>query len=119
MVTHWGMSTKLGPVSYKTSDEDPFLGREMHQQRKFSEHTQEMIDGEVAHVLHTASSRATELLNERRRELEDVTRALLEREELSEVEIEEIIGPSVHGPAKDNTTEAKNLPTGEIDTTAI
>ncbi|MEM8734212.1 MAG: ATP-dependent zinc metalloprotease FtsH, partial [Planctomycetota bacterium] len=35
MVTHWGMSPKLGPVSYKTSDEDPFLGREMHQQRQF------------------------------------------------------------------------------------
>jgi len=53
MVTHWGMSPKLGPVSYKTSDEDPFLGREIHQQKKFSEHTQELIDGEVARVLHT------------------------------------------------------------------
>ncbi|MEM6472401.1 MAG: ATP-dependent zinc metalloprotease FtsH, partial [Planctomycetota bacterium] len=44
MVTHWGMSAKLGPVCYKTSDEDPFLGREMHQSRQFSEHTQELID---------------------------------------------------------------------------
>jgi cell division protease FtsH len=101
MITHWGMSAKLGPVSYKTSDEDPFLGREMHQQRKFSEHTQEMIDGEVAHVLHTAAGRAVDLLNERRQELEDVTRALLAREELSELEIEGLIGVSVHGPAKD------------------
>lgn len=31
MVTHWGMSPKIGPVSYKTSEDDPFLGREMHQ----------------------------------------------------------------------------------------
>lgn len=101
MVTHWGMSPKLGPVSYKTSDEDPFLGREIHQQRKFSEHTQELIDGEVARVLHTAGTRATELLGQRRQELEVVTRGLLEREELGELEIEQLIGPSVHGSAKD------------------
>ncbi|HAC91007.1 MAG TPA: cell division protein FtsH, partial [Planctomycetaceae bacterium] len=106
MVTHWGMSPKLGPVSYKTSDEDPFLGREMHQQRKFSEHTQELIDGEVARVLHAASLRANELLNERRQELEEVTTALLQREELSETDIEELIGVSVHGPASERTTEA-------------
>lgn len=105
MVTHWGMSPKLGPVSYKTSDDDPFLGREMHQQRKFSEHTQELIDGEVARVLHTASSRATELLNHHRQHLEDVTRALLDREELSELEIEQLIGVSVHGPARDPANE--------------
>ena len=74
MVTHWGMSPKLGPVSYKTGEEDPFLGREMHQQRKFSEHTQELIDGEVARVLHAASLQASELLNQRRQELEDLTR---------------------------------------------
>lgn len=106
MVTHWGMSPKLGPVSYKTSDEDPFLGREIHQQRRFSEHTQELIDGEVARVLHTAGSRATELLSQRRQELEDVTRGLLEREELSEIEIEGLIGPSVHGSAKEREQES-------------
>jgi len=43
MISHWGMSQKLGPVSYKLSDSDPFLGREMHQQRQFSERTQETI----------------------------------------------------------------------------
>lgn len=115
MVTHWGMSAKLGPVSYKTSDEDPFLGREMHQQRKFSEHTQELIDSEVAHVLHTASSRATDLLNEHRKELEDITRALLAREELSEIEIEQIIGPSVHGQANHHTSESSAATVVEID----
>lgn len=98
MVTHWGMSPKLGPVSYKTSDDDPFLGREMHQQRQFSEHTQELIDAEVARILNDASHRATHLLTDRRVELEAVTRGLLAREELSEAEIEEFAGPSVHGP---------------------
>ena len=100
MVTHWGMSPKLGPVSYKSSEDDPFLGREMHQQRQFSEHTQEVIDAEVARILNDAGNRATHLLTDRREELDTVTRGLLEREELSEVEIEELVGPSVHGPVE-------------------
>ena len=56
MVTHWGMSERLGPISYKTADEDPFLGREIHKQRLFSEHTMEMIDEEVARILHEAAT---------------------------------------------------------------
>jgi cell division protease FtsH len=97
MVTHWGMSPKLGPVSYKTTDDDPFLGREMHQQKHFSEHTQEMIDGEVSRILNEASGRAFDLLNEKRQNLEDLTKALLKQEELNEREIESLIGPSVRG----------------------
>ncbi|MEM7479333.1 MAG: ATP-dependent zinc metalloprotease FtsH, partial [Planctomycetota bacterium] len=97
MVTHWGMSPKLGPVSYKTSDEDPFLGREMHQQRQFSEHTQEMIDGEVSRILNESSTRAFDLLMNKRQQMEDLTRKLLATEELTEQEIEDAIGHSVHG----------------------
>lgn len=96
MVTHWGMSPKIGPVSYKTSDEDPFLGREIHQSRSFSEHTQELIDEEVARILHEADQRAEQLLREHRGELESVTRSLLEHEELGEAELTELIGESVH-----------------------
>jgi len=95
MVTHWGMSAKVGPVSYKTSEDDPFLGRELHQSRPFSEHTQELIDEEVARILLEADQKAEQLLRERRAELEKITRGLLEKEELSEVEIVELIGPSI------------------------
>lgn len=107
MITSWGMSPKLGPVSYKSSDDDPFLGREMHQQRQFSEHTQELIDGEVARILGESSERATSLLTEKKDELERVTRSLLEKEELSEKEIEDLIGQSVHGPADFFQTDSK------------
>jgi cell division protease FtsH len=115
MVTHWGMSTKLGPVSYKTSDDDPFLGREMHQQRQFSEHTQEVIDGEVARILMDASNRATHLLTDKREELETITQAMLEREELTELEIEGLIGPSIHGPAQNLRASA----TSDDEVTAV
>ncbi|QDV11354.1 ATP-dependent zinc metalloprotease FtsH [Rosistilla oblonga] len=100
MVSHWGMSPKLGPVSYKTSDEDPFLGREMHQQRQFSEATQELIDGEVARILHEVDEEALALLRDKKDQLEAITRDLLEREELSEEDLTALIGPSVHVDAK-------------------
>ncbi|MHB8969983.1 MAG: ATP-dependent zinc metalloprotease FtsH [Pirellulaceae bacterium] len=96
MVANWGMSERLGPVSYKISEEDPFLGREIHRQRVFSEHTMEMIDEEVARILHEAAENAKKLLTNHREELEKLTRALLESEELTEQEITQLIGPSVH-----------------------
>ncbi len=106
MVTHWGMSDRLGPVSYKMSDDDPFLGREMHQQRQFSEHTMELIDEEVAKILLGAEQRSGELLNENRDKLDKLASTLLEREELHEREIEELIGPSVHSPQVEVGTNA-------------
>ena len=101
MVTHWGMSPKLGPVSYKSSEDDPFLGREMHQSRPFSEHTQETIDDEVSVILNEASARAMDLLSEQRDKLDLIKEALMDREELTEKEIEELIGVSVHGPSSE------------------
>jgi cell division protease FtsH len=97
MVTHWGMSERLGPVSYKISEDDPFLGREIHRQRMFSDHTMELIDEEVARILHVAAQDAEKLLVDNREQLEKLTQALLASEELSEREIQELIGPSVHG----------------------
>jgi cell division protease FtsH len=96
MVTKWGMSDSLGPVSYKLSDDDPFLGREMHQQRQFSEHTFQKIDAEVARILHASADRAIDILNESRDKLDQLAEALARQEELSEQEIKELIGPSVH-----------------------
>jgi cell division protease FtsH len=96
MVTKWGMSDVLGPVSYKLSDDDPFLGREIHQQRQFSEYTMQIIDQEVAAVLHQAFDSALQLLEKHRDQLEIITRALLDKEEINDAEIAELIGPSVH-----------------------
>jgi len=98
MVTQWGMSERLGPVNYKISEEDPFLGREMHQLREFSEHTMQVVDEEVAKVLHGGAERAYQLLTENRDKLELLAKALVAEEELDENEITELIGPSVNHP---------------------
>jgi cell division protease FtsH len=107
MVTHWGMSPKIGPVSYKTSDEDPFLGREIHQSRQFSEHTQELIDEEVGRILLEADQKAEQLLREHRDDLESITRSLLEHEELGEAELTELIGPSIQSRTQAKSKDAK------------
>jgi cell division protease FtsH len=100
MVMNWGMSERLGPVSYKVADDDPFLGREMHQQRHFSEHTMEQIDEEVARILREQAERAYQHLVREREKLDKLAEALLEREELDDKEIEAVLGRSAH--AKDN-----------------
>ncbi len=102
MVTHWGMSERLGPVSYKLSDDDPFLGREIHQQRQFSEHTMELIDEEVARMLHESADQALDLLKEKRAQLDKLAHSLIKDEELDEREITALIGPSVQSRAQSN-----------------
>jgi cell division protease FtsH len=95
MVTSWGMSETMGPVSFKMSDDDPFLGREMHQQRQFSEHTMERIDEEIGRILREAADRANKVLSDNREKLEELTRKLVEKEELDDEDLTVILGPSV------------------------
>lgn len=109
MVTKWGMSKRLGPVSYKLSDEDPFLGREIHQQRQFSEHTMQIIDEEVARVLHEADERALEILSANRDKLDTLSQALVKNEEVGEAEITAMIGPSVHETQKSEASGTREV----------
>ncbi|HEX3725477.1 MAG TPA: ATP-dependent zinc metalloprotease FtsH [Pirellulales bacterium] len=96
MVTAWGMSERLGPVAYRTSEEHPFLGKEIYEQREFSEHSAQLIDEEVARILHSAADRADDLLRQHRAELEKLAVALEEHEVLDEHEIEQLLGPSIN-----------------------
>ncbi len=102
MVTAWGMSKRLGPVAYRTSEEHPFLGKEIYEQREFSEHSAQLIDEEVARILHAASDRADHLLMEHRGELEKLSAALEEQEVLDQQEIENLLGPSINKRAESN-----------------
>ena len=94
MVTHWGMSERLGPVAYRTSEEHPFLGKEIQEYREFSEQTAHVIDEEVARILHDAAERARVLLSDNRDKLDKLANSLAEHEILDDREIENLIGPS-------------------------
>ena len=107
MVTHWGMSDRIGPVAYHMSEEHPFLGREFAQQeRQFSEHTAQVIDEEIAKILHAAEDRAKRTLQQYASKLNALAAALLDREVVDEDEIRALIGPSVHHMAD------RSAPTG-------
>jgi cell division protease FtsH len=102
MVAHWGMSERIGPVAYRTSEEHPFLGREIYEQREFSEHSARVIDEEVSRILHEADAKAMELLSQQRDRLDALAAALEQREVLDELEVTEILGPSLHPPISSN-----------------
>ena len=93
MVTHWGMSDKVGPVAFHASESQPFLGKEMIEQRHFSESTSKMIDEEIVRILREAEKEAEDKLNENREKLDALASALEKDETLEEREIEELIGP--------------------------
>ncbi len=97
MVTQWGMSDRVGPVSFRSAAENPFLGREFTEPRDHSEHMQQIIDEEVGRILRQADERAFRLLEEHRNELERITEALVEREVLTAAEIEELVGKRITG----------------------
>lgn len=96
MVTQWGMSERLGPVAYRDSEDHPFLGREMAEPRRFSEHTAQVIDEEVSRLLCDAAERATAILTEQREKLDLLAKRLEEAETLNDSEIERLIGPTVN-----------------------
>jgi cell division protease FtsH len=97
MVMHWGMSDKLGPVAFRRGEEHIFLGREMAQQRDFSEHTAQLIDAEICSLVSGIEEKVTALLTAQRPRLEALVEALLENETLETAEIQEIIAQAGTG----------------------
>ncbi|MFA0810048.1 ATP-dependent zinc metalloprotease FtsH [Microbulbifer epialgicus] len=91
MVTHWGMSEKLGPVAFRRGEEHIFLGREMAQQKDFSEHTSEIIDDEIIALVSGIERKVEQLLRGHRQQLDALAEALMKRETLDGEEIHKII----------------------------
>ena len=95
MVTQLGMS-KLGPLAYGKKDEMVFLGREISEQRNYSETVAEKIDAEVDSIVLDAYNQAKTILTEYGEQLTAVANALIERETLTDVEFQEIF-PAPNG----------------------
>ncbi|MBM4071899.1 MAG: ATP-dependent zinc metalloprotease FtsH [Planctomycetes bacterium] len=92
MVTHWGMSDRLGPMSFRIGEEHLFLGKEIQEAKDFSEETASVIDEEVQKLLREADQRAYQQLERHRDKLEQLVEALLQKEELHKEEIDAILG---------------------------
>ncbi len=95
MVSHWGMSEKIGPVAFRQGEDHPFLGKELHEAREFSEETAHTIDQEVQRFLHAAADRASKLLAEHRSQLDAVSNLLLEKESIDHPDLVTLLGPPI------------------------
>jgi cell division protease FtsH len=95
MIGYWGMSEVIGPVAFRNGEEHPFLGKEIHEQRQYSEETAHSIDQEIQRFLTGAHERATGLLRTHRDKLDTISKGLLENEMLGREELTELIGPPV------------------------
>jgi cell division protease FtsH len=91
MVTEWGMSDKLGPLTFGKKEEQIFLGREIARHKDYSEKTAVDIDEEVKRIVLDAYATAKTLLLENSELLDIFAKALLERETMDGPEIEALI----------------------------
>ena len=128
MVCEWGMSEKMGPLTYGTKEEQVFLGKDFSQQKNFSDQTAKLIDQEVKALVMGGYEKACEIITEHRDSLEKMALALLDRETLGASEIKEIINgkiPPVSGdetkveseevaPSAKTTQKKSNGDSGEI-----
>ena len=95
MVTEWGMSERVGLVTYK-SDNPIFLGRDMEAHSGYSEETAGLIDEEVHKIVDAAHERAVKMLTEKRKVLDNMARVLIERETIYTDEVDMLLdGASV------------------------
>lgn len=93
MVTEYGMSAKLGAVKYGAKESEPFLGRDYGHQRDYSESLAADIDAEIRHLIEIAHDEAYEILVDYREILDSLVLELMEKETLSNSDMERICAP--------------------------
>ncbi|NWF49883.1 MAG: ATP-dependent zinc metalloprotease FtsH [Ignavibacteriaceae bacterium] len=114
MVCEWGMSDKLGPLSYGAKQEEIFLGREIQRHRDYSEKTAIEIDEEVRGIINTSMLRAETILKDNINLLHKLSNELLEREILDSEEIDSLIRgeelPPLEKTSGNNGNDNQELP---------
>jgi len=96
MVCQWGMSDKVGPVTFRQGETHPFLGREISEPKDFSEETARIIDEEIRKMIREMEEKAGEILTSHRDKLDALAEGLLEQETLSREEIDQILESEAH-----------------------
>ena len=98
LVTQFGMSAALGPRTYGEREDMIFLGKQIHENRDYSEKHAEIIDQEMNTLLKGALETATELLRKNRDKIEAVVKVLLEKETIEKEEFIALVGPAAKAP---------------------
>ena len=90
MITKYGMNERLGTVTYGSESQEVFLGRDLAQEKTYSEETAAIIDEEIKKMIATSYQRAKELLEQNRDKLDAVAKVLIEREKITEEEFNKV-----------------------------
>jgi cell division protease FtsH len=93
LVTKYGMSEKLGPVTFGNTEEMIFLGREMTTERNYSEEIARQIDAEVSKLIHDAYDTAIKVLSVNKKALQKIAETLIEKETIEKEEFQELLKP--------------------------
>ena len=91
MVTEWGMSEKMGNITYGKSNDNVFMGRDFGHTRDYSEEIAAQVDAEVKNIVDNQYELAKKLLTENKDVMEAIVKVLLEKETLEESEVDEIM----------------------------
>ena len=101
MVTRWGLSEKMGPLSYGEDDGEVFLGHSVTQHKSVSDDTANSIDVEIRRIIDTNYERAEKILNENMDKLHGMAKALMKYETIDKDQIDEIMEGKEPSPPKD------------------
>ncbi len=119
MVTEWGMSDKLGPLTYGEPTREVFLGHSVTQHKNISEETAKLIDQEVYRIVDQAYKQAKDILTKHLNELHMLAKGLIENETLSGDEIEVVLkGEKIKRPEKTEPKKKRkpsSVPSGKPD----
>jgi cell division protease FtsH len=112
MVTKWGLSDKLGPLSYAEEEGEVFLGRSVTQHKQVSDETAHVIDVEVRRVIDAAYNRARDILVKHRDKLDAMAAALVKYETIDATQIQEIMDGKAPTPPEGWDNGLSGGPTG-------
>ena len=114
MVTKWGLSERLGPLTYSEEDGEIFLGRSVTQHKQMSDGTAHAIDEEIRSIIDTNYQRAEGILQENMDKLHLMSEALMKYETIDEGQIRDIMEGREPRPPSDwnDTGSAPTGPTG-------
>jgi len=110
MVCEWGMSDRLGPMTFGQREEHIFLGREVTRSIDYSEHTALSIDEEVKRIINEAYGRARDIVEENRPALEAIARALLRYEVLDGEDVVSLIRSGRVRPKRGGRRPSRSAP---------
>ena len=99
LITDYGMSEVLGPRTFGQKEEMIFLGREIHEQRDYSEKVAEQIDKEIAALLKEGAKLAEEVIKKEKAQIEKVVKELMEKETIEKEAFEKLVGAKKELPA--------------------